>query len=104
MLFRSGCGEGYHDKFKKPHQADSCDKCGAKDKFTRRPDDNAETVRTRLETYHNQTKPILPFYENLGMLKTVNGMASMADVTRQILEVLGQKKIPDQSFVPKKHG
>lgn len=98
----SGCGEGYHDKFKKPHNPESCDKCGAKDKFTRRPDDNAATVRTRLETYHNQTKPILPFYESRGMLKTVNGMASMADVTSQILAVLAKKNSSDKGIVPKK--
>jgi len=100
----SGCGEGYHDKFKKPHNPESCDKCGAKGTFTRRPDDNAATVRTRLETYHHQTKPILPFYESRGMLKTVNGMASMAEVTSQILAVLGQNKGSGNNFAPKKHG
>ncbi len=84
----SGCGEGYHDKFKKPAHADSCDKCGAKGKFTRRADDNAATVRTRLETYHSQTAPILPFYSARKMLKTVNGMADLADVTSQIEAVL----------------
>ncbi len=60
------CGEGYHDKFKKPHNPESCDKCGEKGTFVRRPDDNAKTVRTRLETYHSQTAPILPFYESRG--------------------------------------
>jgi adenylate kinase len=107
----SGCGEGYHDKFKKPHNPESCDKCGAKDKvvdgktvswIVRRPDDNAETVRTRLETYHTQTAPILPFYEARGMLKTVNGMASMDEVTRQILDVLGPNKASGKGFAPKR--
>jgi adenylate kinase len=86
----SVCGEGYHDKFKKPAQDDVCDKCGAKGKFIRRADDNAATVRTRLETYHTQTAPILPFYKGRGMLKTVNGMADMPEVTRQIEAVLGE--------------
>ena len=95
------CGEGYHDENKKPHNPESCDKCGAKDKvvdgkkvswMVRRPDDNAETVRKRLETYHSYTEPILPFYEKRGLLKIVNGMAPMAEVTSQILDVLAQKK------------
>jgi adenylate kinase len=98
------CSEGYHDTFKKPHDPNTCDECGAVDRFVRRPDDNAETVRTRLETYHSQTKPILPFYEKRGMLKTVNGMASMEDVTRQILAVLGAGKGTDKKFGPKNGG
>ena len=100
----SCCSEGYHDKFKKPKVADSCDKCGTKGSFVRRPDDNAATVRTRLETYHSQTKPILPFYESRKMLKTVNGMASMDEVTRQILAVLGPKPSSDNKYPPQKHG
>jgi adenylate kinase len=100
----SCCNEGYHDKFKKPHNPDSCDKCGAKDSFTRRPDDNAEAVRTRLDVYHGQTKPILPFYESRGILKSVNGMAPMDEVTGQIISVLEPKKGPDKQFAPKKQG
>jgi len=84
----SKCGEGYHDAFKKPTKADVCDKCGAIDAFARRADDNEQTVRTRLETYHSQTAPILPFYASRGMLKNVNGMAPMEDVTRQIAAAL----------------
>jgi len=88
----SACGEGYHDQFKKPAHSDSCDKCGAKGTFTRRADDDKETVRKRLQTYHTQTAPILPFYQGRGMLKIVNGMADMADVTRQIEAVLDKNK------------
>lgn len=84
----SVCGEGYHDMFKKPAQPDVCDKCGGIGKFTRRTDDNEETIRTRLQTYHTQTAPILPFYEARGALKRVNGMASMDEVARQIEVVL----------------
>ncbi len=98
------CGEGYHDTFKKPHAPDTCDKCGAQGKFTRRADDNAETVRTRLETYHSQTKPILPFYEERGLLKTVDGMAPMKDVTAAILALFGAKKASSQGVQAKKNG
>lgn len=87
----SACGEGYHDTFKRPKTEDSCDKCGAKDTFVRRPDDNEKTVRDRLNVYHTQTKAILPFYESRGMLKTVDGMAEMAEVTLQIEAVLNEK-------------
>jgi adenylate kinase len=83
-----GCGEGYHDSFKKPKAQGTCDVCGAKDKFTRRSDDNESTVRSRLQTYHQQTAPIIPFYENLKQLKVVDGMADMEYVTQQIEAVL----------------
>ncbi len=98
------CGEGYHDKFKPPHDPDTCDKCGAKDHFTRRPDDNEETVRTRLDTYHKQTKPILPFYEERGLLKTVDGMAPLKNVTAEILALFPSKKTPNQGIQAKKNG
>lgn len=97
----SKCGEGYHDKTKQPQHAGSCDKCGAKDSFTRRADDNRETVQTRLDTYHTQTAPILPFYESRGLLRSVDGMADMAEVTRQILAVLGKNKGPSTPSTPK---
>ncbi|MFH1158957.1 MAG: adenylate kinase [Pseudomonadota bacterium] len=84
----SACGEVYHDSFKKPFSLETCDKCGVSGKFTRRTDDNEESVRTRLEVYHTQTAPILPFYRSRKMLKAVNGMAGMEEVTRQIEAVL----------------
>jgi adenylate kinase len=83
------CNEGYHDKFKKPKNDNICDKCGARDQFKRRNDDNAEAVRTRLQVYHTQTAPILPYYRQTGRLKTVNGMADMDTVTAEIEAVLG---------------
>lgn len=97
----SGCGEGYHDTFKKPQHADSCDKCGATGKFSRRADDNEKTVRERLGVYHTQTAPILPFYEKRGMLKTVNGMEEMDEVTRQIEAVLKVEKGRDRPPPPR---
>lgn len=95
------CGEGYHDTFKQPYVKGTCNTCGAEDSFTRRSDDNAETVRSRLETYHTQTAPILPFYERLGVLKTVDGMAEMDDVTKEIEAVLKGAKGCDKPNPPK---
>ncbi len=77
------CGAGYHDKFQIPAKAGVCDRCGGTE-FNRRADDNEETVRTRLEAYRGQTAPILPYYRDKGILKTVDGMAAIDEVTRQI--------------------
>ena len=81
------CGQGYHDRFKRPKVADTCDVCGCHE-FTRRSDDNAETVRARLEAYHRQTAPLLPYYAANGLLRVVDGMAEMDTVTAQIETVL----------------
>lgn len=85
----SACGEGYHDTFKKPKADDTCDVCGAVGKFTRRSDDNESTVRNRLETYHSQTAPILPYYQASNRLRIVDGMADMDTVTSEICKILG---------------
>ncbi|MGG5822805.1 adenylate kinase [Falsiroseomonas sp. HW251] len=82
------CGEGYHDSFKKPARAGVCDVCGSTE-FTRRADDKAETVAARLDAYHRQTAPLLPFYKAQGKLKQVDGMAEMDEVTRQLAAILG---------------
>lgn len=81
------CGEGYHDSFKPTHKANTCDKCGSHD-FMRRPDDNAETMKTRLEAYHAQTAPIIPYYQGQGILAQVDGMAEMDSVFVQIEKAL----------------
>jgi adenylate kinase len=81
------CGTGYHDSYHPTAVAGVCDKCGSTE-FIRRPDDKRETVAARLEAYHTQTAPILPHYAAQGRLKTVDGMAEMGDVTRQLTEVL----------------
>jgi len=81
------CGAGYHDQFQQPKQSGVCDVCGH-DQFTRREDDNEATVRNRLEAYHAQTAPILPYYDNKGILVSVDGMADIDEVTRQIDGVL----------------
>jgi len=81
------CGAVYHDNTKQPKVAGVCDVCGSKD-FKRRPDDNAETVRARLQAYHQQTAPIIPYYKIKGLLRQVDGMADVDAVTRQIEAVL----------------
>jgi adenylate kinase len=85
------CGAGYHDTFKPTAVPGVCDVCGAHE-FTRRADDNRETVVARLEAYHRQTAPILPHYEAQGMLRAVDGMADIDAVTTEIEHVL--EKLP----------
>ncbi|OFW97460.1 MAG: adenylate kinase [Alphaproteobacteria bacterium RIFCSPHIGHO2_12_FULL_66_14] len=81
------CGAGYHDKFKRPKVEGVCDVCGGKE-FTRREDDNAATVKTRMAAYRAQTEPLLPYYGTRGVLRKVDGMASMDTVYCQISAVL----------------
>ena len=81
------CGEGYHDKFKQPAVAGVCDVCGSTE-FKRRPDDNEETVRTRMKEYRAKTAPILPIYEARGIVRKVDGMGSMAEVNDAIEAVM----------------
>ena len=81
------CNEGYHDRFKQPKVEGVCDVCGSTE-FKRRPDDNEETVRTRMAEYRAKTAPILPIYEARGLVKRVDGMADMADVTKAIDAIL----------------
>jgi adenylate kinase len=83
----ANCGEGYHDRFKQPLVEGSCDKCGSHD-FKRRPDDNEETVRTRMAEYRAKTAPILPIYEARGIVARVDGMASMDAVNSAIESIL----------------
>ena len=85
------CGEGYHDSFKPTAKAGVCDACGSTD-FTRRADDNRETVVARLDAYHRQTAPILPHYASKGRFYTVDGMAEMDDVTKELEALLARIK------------
>lgn len=84
----ANCGAGYHDSFNKPKVDGVCDNCGSKE-FTRRSDDNADAVRTRLAAYHEQTAPLLPYYREQGILRSVDGMAEIDSVTAQIFKEIG---------------
>jgi adenylate kinase len=77
------CGEGYHDRYKLPRAAGICDVCGA-DQFKRRADDNADTVRQRMNEYRAKTAPIIPHYEGRGIVSRVDGMADMDAVAAAI--------------------
>src|SRR6056297_3239824 len=79
----ASCGEGYHDSFKQPAVAGICDKCGGTE-FKRRADDNAETVRSRLAAYHAQTAPLIAYYDDKGVLRTVDAMGDIGRIADEL--------------------
>ncbi len=81
------CGANYHDTFKRPKVEGVCDACGNTE-FSRRSDDNEETVRSRLVAYGNQTAPLLPYYADKGILRTVDGMKTIDEVAEKISAIL----------------
>src|SRR5688572_3855282 len=83
----SCCGAGYHDIFHLPTVEGTCDVCG-RHEFKRRPDDNEQTVRTRMAEYRAKTAPILPFYEDQGLVRRIDGMASVEQVALAIDAIL----------------
>jgi adenylate kinase len=83
----ANCGAPYHDEFKQPATPGVCDVCGSTE-FKRRPDDNEQTVRTRMAEYRAKTAPILPYYAAKGLVRPVDGMASVEAVAAQIDTIL----------------
>jgi adenylate kinase len=83
----ASCGVGYHDTNKPTKVAGVCDSCSGTT-FNRRDDDNAETVAARLEAYHRQTAPLLPYYQARGTLASVDGMGGIDDVAVAIDGIL----------------
>jgi adenylate kinase len=81
------CGTGYHDQFKQPRNEGVCDACGSTE-FCRRQDDNEQTVRTRMAEYRAKTAPILPYYEQRGLVRRVEGMAPVDQVAAQVEAIL----------------
>ena len=82
------CGTGYHTTFKKPRVEGVCDKCYGKE-FIRRADDNAETIKVRLDAYRAMTAPILPYYEEKGLLVRIDGTGSIDAVCENIKKAIG---------------
>jgi len=83
------CGEGYHDEFKLPAVAGTCDKCGGT-AFKRRADDNAETVRERLKAYHAQTAPLIAYYDGRGVLERIDAMGTIAAIRAALGAIVGR--------------
>ena len=83
----ANCQAPYHERFHPPKVEGTCDVCGAHE-FKRRPDDNEETVRTRMAEYRAKTAPILPFYEARGLVRRVDGMRSPEEVADSIDAIL----------------
>ncbi|MES2136773.1 MAG: adenylate kinase [Pseudomonadota bacterium] len=81
------CCTGYHDSFRPTKVPGVCDVCGSTE-FVRRKDDNEQTVRRRMEEYRAKTAPILPYYEARGLVRHVDGMASVEDVAAQVEAIL----------------
>ena len=85
----ANCGEGYHDRYKRPAVEGVCDVCGHKN-FVRRSDDNEETVRRRVATYRAQTEPLMSYYEDRGLLRPVDALQPIDTVAAAIAEKLDQ--------------
>lgn len=81
------CGATYHMEHIPPKQDGVCDKCG--NELVLRDDDKPETVLNRLKVYHDQTQPLIQFYEKKGVLRTVDGTKPMQEVFDSIVEILG---------------
>ena len=83
----ANCGAGYHEIFQRPAVEGVCDACGHTE-FKRRPDDNEQTVRDRMEVYRRDTAPIIPHYEAQGLVQRVDGMADIAKVETAVAAIL----------------
>jgi adenylate kinase len=79
----ASCGEGYHDSFKTPSVAGVCDACGGTE-MKRRADDNAETVRTRLQAYHAETAPLIDYYAARGALTAIPAMGEIGAIAEEM--------------------
>ncbi len=81
------CGATYHIQFNAPKTEGICDTCG--EKLVLRDDDKPETVQKRLNVYHEQTHPLIDYYEKAGVLKEVDGTKNMEEVFNDIVDILG---------------
>ncbi|WP_227271717.1 adenylate kinase [Roseobacter weihaiensis] len=83
----TGCGEGYHDSFKPTKVDGVCDGCGSSD-MTRRADDNAQTVMSRLDAYQLQTEPLISYYADKGALQRVDAMGDIDAIGERIAQIV----------------
>ena len=86
------CGMGFHEKFKKPKISGVCDECGS-EKFSRRKDDNYETVKKRFDTYNQETAPLLPFYKEKNILLKIDGMNNIEEVFNELKKLISSKEL-----------
>ena len=86
------CGTGFHEKFKKPKIVGVCDECGS-EKFSRRKDDNYETVKKRFDTYNQETAPLLPFYKEKNILLKIDGMNNIEEVFNELKKLISSKEL-----------
>lgn len=90
----ANCGANYHERYNLPQNAldaegrFKCDICGSETFMKKRPDDNEETVRTRMKEYRAKTEPILPYYDARGLVTRVDGMAPIEAVTEAIEAII----------------
>lgn len=82
-----GCGATYHVEYNAPQKENVCDACG--EGLILRDDDKPETVKKRLDVYHEQTQPLIDYYGRAGVLKEVDGTMAMEDVFQAIVQILG---------------
>lgn len=82
----SKCSSTYHKEHKKPAVEGVCDKCGGE--LVTRADDKPETIKSRLEVYHASTEPLIAYYKNKGILKTVEGHSGIEETTAEVLNIL----------------
>lgn len=83
----AGCGEGYHETFKTPQSLGVCDLCNGTE-FTRRADDTAETVVSRLNAYHAQTAPLITYYQQAGLLRKVDAMKEIETIREELSDIV----------------
>lgn len=81
------CGQMFHIKFNPPKKEGVCDKCGSE--LYQRDDDNEATVRSRLATYNQATKPLIDYYQAKGLLRPIKGVGSIDDIFNKICSILG---------------
>jgi adenylate kinase len=80
------CGASYHERYNRPRVEGVCDICGSRE-FVHRPDDSPEAVKARFDVYRRQTEPLLPYYQARGILRVVDGMTGIDNVTAQIAAI-----------------